>query len=166
MFTDSKPPAKPKAEAGHQPMKMHTEKFDTKLLESFGLTDTAINDFSHPDLPVDFYGVLLYPTNSPQPLIASALDVVTIGRRDPNGRITPIIDLAKFNGEKHGVSRSHAQISLIDQRYYIQDLGSTNGTWVNHLRIGVHHPYPLDNGVVVRFGHLAFLVELIYPKQD
>ena len=33
------------------------------------------------------------------------------------------------------VSGSHAEISLIDKQLYIKDLGSTNGTFVDHVKI-------------------------------
>lgn len=48
------------------------------------------------------------------------------------------------------VSRRHAQISYQDGRYFIEDLGSTNGTFVNSRRISV--PTWLNNGDLIEMG--------------
>lgn len=48
------------------------------------------------------------------------------------------------------VSRRHAQIIFQGGRYVIEDLGSTNGTFVNERRITV--PTPLSNGDLIEVG--------------
>ena len=35
----------------------------------------------------------------------------------------------------HGVSRIHARIYFQDDEYYLEDLGSTNGTYINTIKI-------------------------------
>jgi len=54
------------------------------------------------------------------------------------------------------VSRRHAQISLQEGRYIIEDLGSTNGTFVNGRR--VNSPVPLHNGDVIEMGEEARII--------
>jgi len=49
------------------------------------------------------------------------------------------------------VSRRHAKISSTEAEVYIQDMGSTNGTFVNGERIKV--PVPIAAGDTVRFGN-------------
>jgi pSer/pThr/pTyr-binding forkhead associated (FHA) protein len=48
------------------------------------------------------------------------------------------------------VSRKHAVIEETDAGYYLRDLGSTNGTFVNGLR--VEQDYVLQHGDVIRLG--------------
>jgi len=53
---------------------------------------------------------------------------VTIGRRSSKG--APELDLS----EDKSVSRKHARIWEEEGEYWIEDLGSRLGTWVNGLR--------------------------------
>jgi pSer/pThr/pTyr-binding forkhead associated (FHA) protein len=48
------------------------------------------------------------------------------------------------------VSRRHALVTVFDDGARIDDLGSTNGTWVNGARIAV--PHPLLEGDELRVG--------------
>lgn len=164
MFTDSNPPSKPKVSQRRGSKK--TTRLNIELLDGLSLKGNKVRSYHHPELDADFHGVVLFSTETETPFVASAVEPIIVGRRDPRGRIEPTIDLTPIEGERYGVSRRHAEISLIENRYYIQDMGSTNGTWVNHLLLAAHHPYPLDDGVVVRFGRLSFLVELIHPRND
>jgi hypothetical protein len=53
-----------------------------------------------------------------------------IGRWDADGGIFPDVDLDSDDPEAK-VSRRHARITTQDGKYYLEDLGSTNGTFVN-----------------------------------
>jgi hypothetical protein len=53
-----------------------------------------------------------------------------IGRWDADGGVFPDVDLDSDDPEAK-VSRRHARISLREGTYVIEDLGSTNGTFVN-----------------------------------
>ena len=53
-----------------------------------------------------------------------------IGRWDADGGIFPDVDLDSDDPEAK-VSRRHARITMNDGKYYLEDLGSTNGTFVN-----------------------------------
>lgn len=53
-----------------------------------------------------------------------------VGRWDPDGGAFPEIDLTSDDPEAK-ISRKHARIFLQDGEYYIEDLGSLNGTYVN-----------------------------------
>jgi hypothetical protein len=56
-----------------------------------------------------------------------------IGRWDADGGIFPDVDLDSDDPEAK-VSRRHARITRRGEQYYIEDLGSTNGTFVNRGR--------------------------------
>ena len=60
-------------------------------------------------------------------------DESQIGRWDADGGIFPDVDLDADDPEAK-VSRRHAQITRRNEQYLIEDLGSTNGTFVNRGR--------------------------------
>ena len=51
------------------------------------------------------------------------------------------------------VSGEHARLTLQKGRWWVADLGSTNGTFVNGARID--RPTPLEDGDEVRFGRVC-----------
>ncbi|HEX8493524.1 MAG TPA: FHA domain-containing protein [Pyrinomonadaceae bacterium] len=60
-------------------------------------------------------------------------DESQIGRWDADGGIFPDVDLDADDPEAK-VSRRHARIMRRDEQYFIEDLGSTNGTFINRGR--------------------------------
>lgn len=60
-------------------------------------------------------------------------DESNIGRWDADNGIFPDVDLDAYDPDAK-VSRRHARIMLRDNVYTIEDLGSTNGTFVNRGR--------------------------------
>lgn len=57
-----------------------------------------------------------------------------------------------------GVSRRHAVISRgEDKVFYVTDLGSANGTFVEGQRVAAYQQVPLRDGCRVRFGDAAFI---------
>lgn len=57
------------------------------------------------------------------------------------------------------VSRHHARLTYKAASWSIEDTGSSNGTWVNEVRI--KRPARLQHGDVVRLGEEAFTFELV-----
>ncbi|NJN44714.1 MAG: FHA domain-containing protein [Anaerolineae bacterium] len=73
-----------------------------------------------------------------------------------DGAARPDLDLSPYNGLKQGVSRLHASIQIGDhQKVSLVDLGSTNGSWVNGIRVEPHIPVTLNNGDVIALGKLV-----------
>jgi pSer/pThr/pTyr-binding forkhead associated (FHA) protein len=60
-------------------------------------------------------------------------DEAYIGRWDADSGIFPDVDLDSDDPEAK-VSRRHARITRRSEQYFIEDLGSTNGTFVNRGR--------------------------------
>lgn len=58
------------------------------------------------------------------------LSVIHIGK--PNDRIPPDIDVSGFPNSEI-VSRIHADIRVEGEAFYIEDVGSSNGTYINNL---------------------------------
>jgi ABC-type multidrug transport system ATPase subunit/pSer/pThr/pTyr-binding forkhead associated (FHA) protein len=55
------------------------------------------------------------------------------------------------------ISRQHARIRFQGQHYFVEDLGSSNGTFINGNRLGPN-PVPLSNGDQIQLGSAAVLV--------
>lgn len=60
-----------------------------------------------------------------------------------------------LTGNDTTLSRHHFQISRQDQRYFIEDMGSKNGTWLNGERVG--QKVPLEDQSIVRAGKSVFV---------
>lgn len=83
-----------------------------------------------------------------------------IGRWDADGGVFPDVDLDSDDPEAK-VSRRHARISLRDGQYLIEDLGSTNGTFVNRghrLAPSDHQPLKDGDEIIVGKTFLRFRV--------
>ena len=55
------------------------------------------------------------------------------------------------------VSRRHARISCEQEQYYLEDLGSKNGTYVNGTELEASTPVLLKDKTVIRFANQEFL---------
>jgi hypothetical protein len=81
---------------------------------------------------------------------------VNIGRWDPNSGVFTDIDLSDDDPGRY-ISRSHARISLNNGEYFIQDMGSTNGTFVNKgPRLTMGSTQKLENGDEIIMGRTFF----------
>lgn len=69
-----------------------------------------------------------------------------IGRWDADNGVFPDVDLDAFDPEAK-ISRRHARIIYKGGKYSIEDLGSTNGTYINRgRRLIPGNPHNLSNG--------------------
>ncbi len=81
-----------------------------------------------------------------------------IGRWDADGGVFPDVDLDSDDPEAK-VSRKHARISVQNGDYEIEDLGSTNGTFVNRgprLKPGQRQPLNDGDEIIVGKTFLRF----------
>ena len=87
-------------------------------------------------------------------------DEALIGRWDADGGIFPDVDLDQDDPEAK-VSRRHARIQCMNSQFTIEDLGSTNGTFVNRgARLLPGNKQPLKNGdeIIVGKTFLKFVL--------
>ncbi len=83
-----------------------------------------------------------------------------IGRMDPNRGIRPEVDLSKYDPAAR-VSRRHAKIIVQGNQFFIEDLGSANGTYINgSMRLSPSKPQKLVSGDELKLGEttLKFVV--------
>jgi hypothetical protein len=84
-----------------------------------------------------------------------------IGRWDADNGIFPDVDLDAFDADAK-VSRRHARILFRDGAYMVEDLGSTNGTFVNRgRRLLPGSPQVLNDGdeIIVGKTFLRFRIK-------
>jgi len=55
-------------------------------------------------------------------------------------------------------SRLHAEITSKGENLEIVDLGSTNGTFVNHQKLSAHTPHELNDGDMISIGKIQLVV--------
>jgi len=85
-------------------------------------------------------------------------ETMMIGRADPQKGIVPAVDLSPHNGQGQGVSRQHAVILVKDNRIYIKDLGSINGTRLNGSLLAPQGEYRLRHGDELTIGQIRLQV--------
>jgi serine/threonine-protein kinase len=81
-----------------------------------------------------------------------------IGRWDPDNGIFPEVDLDRHDPEAK-VSRRHAKVFVREGRFFIEDLGSINGTFLNRgrrLLPGVPQVLNEDDEIIVGKTFLRF----------
>jgi hypothetical protein len=88
------------------------------------------------------------------------LPVVHIGKQ--NDRIPPDIDVSGFPNSEI-VSRIHADIRIEGDIYYIEDVGSSNGTYINNIPLPMGNRHRLRPGDRIALGKgdkVTFLFQL------
>ncbi|MGZ6366129.1 MAG: FAD-dependent oxidoreductase [Ktedonobacteraceae bacterium] len=62
--------------------------------------------------------------------------------------------------DHESVSRRHAEINFVNERYTVRDLGSSNGTFVNEARLETGKAHTLQPDDKVRFGKILFTFQV------
>ncbi len=101
--------------------------------------------------PVNTPRLVVQPTNDLLPFPPGKVEVIA-GREDPGSNTFPEVNLAPYDPDKGGVSRRHAKFSLRDGQWQIEDLNSTNFTFLNKQKIRPGQLCPLNNGDEIRLG--------------
>lgn len=70
-----------------------------------------------------------------------------IGKRDTNDGVVAFNKL---------ISRVHCKITRNGGQYFVTDLQSSNGTYVNHRKLQPNQPFPLKSGDVIRMANSDF----------
>jgi pSer/pThr/pTyr-binding forkhead associated (FHA) protein len=87
---------------------------------------------------------------------------IRIGK--PKQQFIPDIDVSELPNADY-VSRLHAEIQAEKNSYYIVDMGSSNGTYLNNIRINPKQRYPLNLGDKIDLGHGSKVTFIFLNKQ-
>jgi len=107
------------------------------------------------------------PDTGLEPIVVSQFPFLVNKKSDVFARYS-----AQLPDQIKYLSRRHAHVFLRDNILYIEDLGSTNGTYVSGERLE-EHAHPVSTGDVIAFGGECFVyrAELVYqdsqaPEQE
>ncbi|MFC1961374.1 response regulator [Chloroflexota bacterium] len=89
-----------------------------------------------------------------EPVAVVVPNRITVGRRSGSSSRRPHVDLDRYGAFDSGVSRIHAAIHRDQEGFYLEDLGSSNGTFIANVQIEANKRYPLKNAAEVSFGDL------------
>jgi pSer/pThr/pTyr-binding forkhead associated (FHA) protein len=93
--------------------------------------------------------ILLHIRTNTQIELPTNLPVIHLGK--PNDRVPPDIDVSGFP-DAEVVSRIHADIRVEGDSYYIEDAGSSNGTYINNTPLAKGNRHRLRQGDRVSLG--------------
>ncbi|HSH22159.1 MAG TPA: FHA domain-containing protein [Candidatus Caenarcaniphilales bacterium] len=97
--------------------------------------------------------VVAAPEGRPAPGAAIPLDAVNSIGRDVNNAI--VVDDSFASAE-------HALLSFRGRAWYVEDRGSTNGTWLNGQRVDSF--MPMGYGDELQIGQVRFRLERTHPQ--
>jgi pSer/pThr/pTyr-binding forkhead associated (FHA) protein len=82
--------------------------------------------------------------------------IFRLGAKTSIGRQDPRLDI-DFEGYPDGqfVSGNHAQIIQMNGKFYVEDMGSSNFTYVNERKLAAGQLEPLNSGDTLRFGKIT-----------
>lgn len=118
-----------------------------------------LNTFKTTELNLELFHV---QTNTSFDL-APNLPLIRIGK--PNDEITPDIDVSNLPNADVA-SRIHAQIQVTGSVYFIEDLGSSNGTFINNTKLEARTLSLLDLGDRIDLGQGGKLTFIFQSKQE
>jgi pSer/pThr/pTyr-binding forkhead associated (FHA) protein len=93
--------------------------------------------------------------------LPTQLPVLHIGK--PNNLVPPDIDVSGFP-DSDIVSRVHGDIRIEGDAFYLEDTGSSNGTYVNNLPLPVGNRHKLRSGDRISLGKgdkVSFIFQLL-----
>ena len=87
-----------------------------------------------------------------QEILVACRPELVIGRASK--KTVPDIDLSPFGGSKAGVSRKHSRLLCQHGDWFVEDLGSTNGTFVNGEKIAPNQKVAVKHNDEIRCGQI------------
>lgn len=88
-------------------------------------------------------------------LALPAAGQAVLGRADAVSNFTPDVDLAAHGAIDSGVGRRHARIFIQQGQVMLEDLDSTNGTFLNGNRLKPRQAMPIRDQDTLQLGSLA-----------
>lgn len=113
---------------------------------------------THPALPGQRRTLSLYIPQEVDPLVFFNPGRLVLGRGGKG--VSLDVNLSEQYGWMLGVSRKHAEIIYDSGQYYLADLNSTNGTFLNSTRLRPQERYPMESADQIRMGHFLMIVSI------
>lgn len=88
-----------------------------------------------------------------EPIVVRDAREIVLGRQASNSKV-PTIDLQPYQAYILGVSRNHAKVTRTGDTFYVEDLGSANGTRLNGSPLASYQQYAFQSGDQFEIGSL------------
>lgn len=148
-----------KEESGEECPNVKAFEREFGVLSKLGEKKVEIIDFD-PEATSQFYsiedGIKLFNENTGKNIKITGKDFITIGKNADC--------ILRF--EHPGVSRSHANIFFKDEKWLLEDCNSTNGTWLNDVKLDVGKYYVLHLNDVIDFAHAEKITFFKYVPES
>ncbi len=131
---------------------------DTQINEILKGDTDRLSNVAHLDLDPIVEGVLFFPEQQKVKLIEFTKPLI-IGRQHETAP-PPDVDLTPLYAANNGVSRRHLKLEAKDNRIWVTDLDSTNGTFIRGKKLPPNVPRLLRNKESFKIGSLN--VKLFY----
>ncbi len=102
--------------------------------------------------------VALYIDNADTPLIINITQQAVLGRYTPDASLRPRVDLTPYGAYTRGISRMHAAMRRTPVGLVVEDLASSNGSWLNDAKLEPYTPMPIRSGDRIKLGQLEIEV--------
>jgi serine/threonine protein kinase len=102
-------------------------------------------------------GSRLVVTGTGATLLLPQQKEVLVGRADPQVTPQPDVDLGPHGGREAGVSRHHARLLQSPEGWLLEDLNSTNGTFLNSMPVLPGQPVTVRTGDIIRCSQLTLI---------
>lgn len=89
-----------------------------------------------------------------------------VGRLNKDIENSNFLDLTPYNGNGLGVSRVHARFQEKEGKWFVEDMNSRNGTFLNEKRLDMFSAKRLNHGDKLRMGNFSMLVVLPRSEAD
>ncbi len=99
--------------------------------------------------------VIMYFENISDPLVLHIARQAVLGRQAKEEMDQPRIDLTPYGVHSNTVSRLHAVIRRTEEGLFVEDLGSSNGTYINGKALTPFLPAKLQTGDVLLLGQFS-----------
>jgi hypothetical protein len=102
--------------------------------------------------------VLFVAGYSDAPIVLTMQHPVSFGRAAGTGGLKAHVDLSRYEATNSGVSRIHMTLHFKDGHFYVEDMDSVNGTYLNGEPIKPRTLIDLKNADEIRLGQLRLYI--------
>ncbi len=138
-------------------VELNGDQYTTTLPNPLPSAATAVGSMHYPVRDVSMLSadaVALYIDRSDQPLVIDIAQQAVLGRYTGNASLRPRVDLTPYGAFEKGISRMHAVIRRSEEGLIVEDLASSNGTWLNETKLQPYIPSPLKSGDRLKLGQM------------
>lgn len=107
--------------------------------------------------------ITLFIPGYEKPLSVELAKEMQVGRSSQTTE-APEIDLSEYNASALGISRRHALLTMQEDGLTIEDLNSSNGTWLNERPLSPGTKYVIHNGDCIRLAQM--FIYLFFDEQS